>query len=228
MKKHLLSGVAAAGLYIFVGGQVLAADPLEGLDWTGAYAGFNVGYGAAFNSGCYDCNDGSQLLDQKDLDLNGFVGGVQAGFNFQSGDIVYGLEADASFMNWKDIITDTDSTGSSNSAAEVNLLASVRGRLGVAMDDILIYGTGGVALADAEGSLLNSGSALDVKFNDFGAVVGGGVEWAATEQIRFRAEGLYYIFNDKQSVAAAHSGSAGENFKFKDAITARVGVSWYF
>lgn len=227
MKKNLLSSVAAAGLYIFVGGQALAADPGAVTDWSGFYAGFNVGFGAAFNDGCYDCG-GSQVLDQNDLNLNGGLGGIQAGVNFQSGNMVFGLEADAEFMNWDDLITDAASTGSSNSAAEVNMLASVRGRLGVAMDDVMLYATGGIALADAEGSLLNSGSALKVNFNGLGAVMGAGAEWAATDQIRFRAEGLYYVFNDKESVAAAHSGSAGENFEFKDAVTARVGVSWYF
>jgi len=228
MRRGLLGGVAAVALLLASGTIASAADYTapEAVDWSGPYIGVHAGYGEAYTNGIID--RGSFNLEQSDLDLSGVLVGAQVGYNFQMDSIVSGVEADLSSLDFKDEIWDTPSSGSSNTAADIDLLATVRGRLGVAMDDTLLYVTGGFALADAESSLLNSGESLDVSYNDVGGVVGGGVEYAATQSIRFRAEGLYYFFNDKESVSDAHSGEAGDTYELKDAFSVRLGVNFYF
>jgi outer membrane immunogenic protein len=83
-----------------------------------------------------------------DIDARGFVGGAQAGYNFRSGNFVFGIEADASFT---DLDGDTaDNGGNDIIEADTDFLASLRARLGVAFDTVLLYGTGGVALGTCD------------------------------------------------------------------------------
>lgn len=228
MRRGLLGGVAAAALLLASGAIASAADIAapEAVDWSGFYVGVHAGYGEVYTKGIID--RGSFNLEQSDLDLNGVLLGAQVGYNFQMDSLVLGVEADLSYLDFNDEIWDTPSTGTSNTAADIDLLGTVRARIGVAMDDMLLYATGGLAFSDAESSLLNSGDALDVSYNDIGGVFGGGIEYAATDTIRFRAEGLYYIFNDEESVSDAHSGEPGDTYELKDAFSVRLGVNFYF
>ena len=99
------------------------------------------------------------------LSPDGLIGGLQGGYNWQVNSMVFGIEGDVSFADWGDstVVFDSDfdalddmgllgvdgeafGTASSN----LDLLASLRGRVGVAFDSLMVYGTGGVAWADAE------------------------------------------------------------------------------
>jgi opacity protein-like surface antigen len=165
LKAQLLASAAIVALV--AGGPAFAADlPLKApppvvaaWNWSGFYIGGHGGYGWGRNSQT-DINDpffngkfpgfGTTGFDPK-----GFLGGVHAGANWQSGSIVGGLEADLSFADIK---------GSSNNSAAINfgggsvssgraalsgtfdLLGSGRGRLGyVISPNVLLYGTGGLA-----------------------------------------------------------------------------------
>ena len=74
----------------------------------------------------------------------------------------------------------------------VNFLASARGRIGLAFDRFLIYGTGGAAFAgvDLEGF-------DDDNTDFFGWVAGGGIEYAFTDNVTFGVEFLHYEFGDE-------------------------------
>src|SRR5206468_450841 len=79
---------------------------------------------------------------------------------------------------------------------KVDLLASLRGRLGLAFDHWLVYATGGVAYTQAKFLGISPGGTLSPgKFKKWGSVWGGGVEWKATTNFSVRVEGLRYIFN---------------------------------
>src|ERR1043166_3558027 len=114
----------------------LAAQPLPpapvGMTWSGFYIGGNLG--AAFNSDDLSIKD---LSEEQDLSLpfsndTDLIGGVQAGYNWQAGPWVLGIEGDVDF------------------ADNVNFLASARGRLGWGVGNWLFYGTGGVAFIDSD------------------------------------------------------------------------------
>ena len=104
------------------------------LTWTGFYLGAHAGYGW-----------GDADTNASDPDLDGFLGGAQAGYNYQfDNNIVIGVEGD---WSWSGV--DGSSGGVSS---DVDWVSSLRGRLGYAFDRYLVYGTGGVAFANVETS----------------------------------------------------------------------------
>ncbi|MFW6028514.1 MAG: outer membrane protein, partial [bacterium] len=212
---------AAAGFAVASGamiGQTSAADldfaPAPAPEpfvptWQGFYIGGHVGYGEADFEGRADVDyfddadpaDDEFLTFSSDLTADGLVGGAQAGYNWQAGSLVFGIEGDISFTDWDDssVVFDEplDDFGIEADAvgvvsADIDMLASVRGRIGYAMDTVMVYGTGGVAWADAEarghvnliddaGDVETIGSVKE-SFNDVGFVVGGGMGWMVIPQ----------------------------------------------
>lgn len=228
-KLRLLSTVAAAAMLtgIAVTGARAAdvvAEPTAH-DWSGLYIGAHVGYGQANFDGCADCGgDPDSDLDASDLDLSDVVGGAHLGYNFQMDSLVLGIEGDFTWAGFDDSANEAGG-GSDRINGDVDYLASVRARAGYAMDDILVYATGGVAFTEATIEGEQHGNFDKAKFNDIGGVVGGGLEWAASDTVSLRAEGLYYFFGDKEDVSDWHSANDGEEFEFDDAFVLRVGAS---
>ena len=228
MRFHIRTSVAAIALSGFIGtahaADMVAKDQV--VDWSGFYLGADVGYGMADMSGCVNCGSTS-VASAENLDINGIVAGLHGGYNWQSDSIVFGLEGDISHNFWKD--KGDFKTGSAVQEASVDTLGSIRARLGIATGDALIYATGGVALSDAEYSNDNGAGFKDsTKFNNIGAVVGGGAELMVSPNMSIRAEGLYYIFNDQHDVSSFNRGRTGDQVSFDNAIVARVGVTWHF
>jgi outer membrane immunogenic protein len=124
-----------------------AAGPLMVLlhDWTGFYAGAQVGYGWGQSSGTQNANGTFFPVVPYAIDPAGALAGGHVGFNYQTNALVVGAEADieASNLNGSTTISAFDQTYVFNVKAET--LASVRGRVGWAQDRLMLYGTGGVA-----------------------------------------------------------------------------------
>ena len=164
-----------------------------------------------------------------DLDLDGIAGGFHGGFNYQFGsgggmDFVIGIEGDVTFTDWNDsIILGANTVGAEG---DVDLLASIRGRLGIAMSDVLFYVTGGIAFADADYTGIGLGVSNSVDFDDVGGVIGGGAEWMLSNMISVRGEFLYYIFDDRENTSTLTPASAAGDFaEFEDAYVVRAGIS---
>ncbi len=211
-------------------GTARAADMISdtGVDWSGLYIGAQIGYGEASMSGCIEC---SSLFDTPsfadDLNLSGIAGGLHAGYNWQSDAIVFGIEGDINFADWKDkVVSPLDSEDVQK--ASVNVLGSIRGRLGIAVGDALLYGTAGVALSDADWTSIEDTSSDTAHFNDIGGVVGGGVEWMVFSNTSIRAQGLYYFFNDKEDVSDFNRGDTGERIELDDMFVVSIGATWHF
>jgi outer membrane immunogenic protein len=206
MRYFLLSGVAFLGLTAAAAAADLPArteplapafSPVPIFTWTGFYVGVNAGWGWR-----EDDNEAVLLtpgagtpglagtLAFSNGDDGGFTGGGQIGYNYQIGTFVIGLETD---IQWADTGEDqtavflpgTGFTGTfvpgvfESNAPE--WWGSVRARLGVAIDRVLIYGTGGLAYTE----------------DNAGWTVGGGVEWAlpvnwfGSSAVTFGVEGLW-------------------------------------
>lgn len=144
--------------------------------WTGFYLGAHGGWNWAETDA-----DG---LDIGDTD--GFVVGGQLGYNWQWDSFVFGIEGDGSFADSEDGFPDAD--------IEQNFLASIRGRLGFGLDRFLIYGTGGAAFTGLDVGFL---SGDDDESTFFGWVVGGGIEYAITDNVSFGVEYLHYDFGEE-------------------------------
>nr|WP_306265363.1 hypothetical protein [Pararhizobium sp. IMCC3301] len=183
MKRNLLNGVSASALVLMLSGPVLAADlyveePLvfESPRWAGLYIGGHLGYGKAdnywFDSTGQPRNDGNLL------------GGLQAGYNWQSGNVVWGLQVDGS-------ATGMEGGDIDYIQAEVDFLASLRGILGYAFGDILVYGTGGVGVV--YGAAASSTNPTNRENFARAVPVGGvGMQYAVDDRISVGIEGLYY------------------------------------
>lgn len=94
-------------LIAFSGEPVQAGDLPQGLhDWSGRYLGVSVGTGGGDFDGSHD--DGRWQDVMKDgggpfsMSASGALGGVQLGYNWQSGNVVYGLEGNISVVGWSD------------------------------------------------------------------------------------------------------------------------------
>src|SRR5262245_41362135 len=145
--------------------------------WQGLYAGVHLGWGSS----------GS---------LDGVVGGGQVGYNWQVNQIVYGLEADASFAHISGG-TSINFGGIASASASIDWLASARGRVGILLNPrLLAYTTAGVGISRASWEtqvlwIKNSGSDTSTGF-----VFGIGVEGKMSETLSARIEYLTGFDND--------------------------------
>src|SRR5215472_2568713 len=232
MNKFLIAGIGVTGL---IGGPALAADmrppptPVEIFTWSGAYVGVNLGGGwrqpVDFVTAVTPCRDLlTCLLQAEETGVisglgtrpgtrgEGITGGFQIGYDYQAGPVVVGVEADweyfkrSSFHAGSAFRTEDNGLMSVTNEARSTWLATVRGRLGLAWDRLLVYGTGGVAFTDlryaqtlsASGSvsLVVSPSAVaENTQTQTGVTVGGGAEYALWNNLSVRAEYLYAQFN---------------------------------
>ncbi len=198
----LAAGVALLALTpaAFAADMPVAQPPVEAFvpeaasfDWTGFYAGVYGGYGfgeSTIGAGPTEDTDG------------GLFGGT-VGFNMQSGNIVYGIEADGGWAGLEDDFDDIS----------VDWTATVRGRIGYAFDSFLLYATGGAAIGGVE-----SASLLDDDTR-FGFAVGAGAEAALTDSISAKIEYMYIDLGDDDLGGVpvdidAHTVKAGLNFHF--------------
>jgi len=197
-------------------------------NWTGFYVGAHVGYGEADVNGEFDQEDTGLIFG---LEPNGLIGGVHAGFDWQISSFVLGVEGDFSWADWEDDIG--PNIDGENASAEVDWLATLRARLGFALDNFLVYGTVGGAWADAEYTANDpiegppfSGS---VDFDDIGLVAGGGVEWGIAENWSWKLEGLWFNFDDNEDASGLTGDSdPGDFAELDDAWLVWTGIRFRF
>jgi len=169
-----------------------------------------------------------------------FLGGAQAGYNWQSGSFVYGFETDISALDLKAEMNTVLSPSpfpspTANTNAQVNWYGTVRGRVGWSSGPVLFYGTGGLAYGrvDLESNVSRNPLFLISQTSSVrsGWVAGGGIEYMWHPNVIVN---LAYQYVDLGTVSVAsstaafggalsQSASAHANFSV---ITA--GLSWRF
>jgi outer membrane immunogenic protein len=174
--------------------------------WTGFYVGANAGYGFGSPTG-----RGSAVF----ADTKGFVGGGQIGYNHQINQVVLGLETDLQFT---DMHGKNSGVGVAGTKSSLPYFGTVRGRAGIAVDRFLPYLTAGFAYG---GSHVTEPAVGKSTTTHYGWVVGGGVEYAFTNNITARVEGLYMDLGEKRVLGNTRkygneSGiiRTGVNYKF--------------
>ena len=199
MKIRLLTIIVAATL----GNQALAADlrtpvykaPVASaaFDWSGFYVGAHAG----FDWGRTRVLDNG-VLTESGARTNGAVGGLLAGYRWQSGIFVYGLEADIGAANLRGagiVVAPVIPVVPPNQYL-VDWTGAVRGQFGfVVLPTTVIFGAGGLALA---GFTFQDGATG----NKFGTVlpgwtIGGGVDHAFTQNFIGRIEYSYSDYGNK-------------------------------
>ncbi|HTG06050.1 MAG TPA: outer membrane protein [Bradyrhizobium sp.] len=220
MKKFLLGTVALVTL----GAGASAADLAPrytkapaminpAYNWTGFYVGLNAGAASTDGGLAVVATDGffeSRFADR--FSKTGFLGGGQIGYNYQSGMSVFGVEADAAWLNVKSSTNTTFDpffNGKGSAAAtfssSIDWLVTARARAGIAATPaLLLYVTGGLAVAGVNvryqnnagingNPLLNSLSANDTKY---GWTAGFGAEYALGGSWSVKAEYLRVLLGD--------------------------------
>ena len=188
MKRILLSAIAM----IAVSGSAMAADALEtaapsAYNWSGGYIGGHFGYGWSDVSWVYT-DFGSTAPHSG----SGWLGGVQAGYNAQNGSLVYGVEGDVS---WSGINGSTPCPNPDFACeSKVNWLATGRGRLGFAANNILLYGTAGIAGGGVtiQTTLNPNDGTNGTHASRVGYALGGGVEWGINAHWTAKSEYMFY------------------------------------
>jgi len=257
-------------------------------NWTGLYAGANLGIGWSSIQTNYSYESAPAPLPPGFEDIFGTGGplnvpgssavssaqqqkllprrvgkrvaasaavGGQAGFNKQINNLVLGVETD---LNWLggDRATTYRGTVAGNGqslsnvqaqSAGVQWLGTVRARVGVAADRVLVYATGGFAyggtrasttasvtdntLPPGDGLNLFQGASSRVRT---GYTVGAGAEYAITQTVLARAEYLYhdlgaakYSIQPKTALAAGQ-GVSGKGTQQLDSSVVRLGLNYRF
>lgn len=197
--------------------------------WSGAYVGAHVGYGW----GVVDWTNEEFALDQS-YDIEGWLAGVQAGYNMNLDGIVLGVEGDVA---WSDIsgVDFVDLGPGIDVEGNIGWLGTIRGRVGFAADAFLIYGTGGVAFAGTNSSLSADGGDFDYGSDSathVGWVVGAGVEAMVADNVSIKAEYLYHDFGSQDyTFEGDDSGDIGgpiESSASFNVSTVKVGVNFHF
>jgi opacity protein-like surface antigen len=203
------------------------AMPVMASNWSGIYVGGHAGYGwgrdpmseSLSSSGALAGVFGSDPIFPSGINSSGYVAGFQAGVNRQMGSFVGGLEIDLSTTGIKGSTTniDLDHDETDTDTDKFDMLGSARARFGyLALPNVLLYGTGGLAWTRVNQSGLEvttgpgggvSGSTFPVW--EFGWVAGAGAEtilWNSNWLLR--VEYLHYDFGNSTSDAATEVLSA--------------------
>jgi outer membrane immunogenic protein len=152
----------------------------------------------------------------------GFAGGT-VGYNWQTGSIVFGLEADG---GWADVNASITAAGAT-ATTRIDALGTVRGRVGFAVDRVLFYGTGGYAWIDNKLSVSALGITLSQSHFHSGWTAGAGVEaffapnWSVKAEYLFRSLGSENYFGIPSGRLDLHSGQVGVNYHFGGPVVAR-------
>ena len=196
--------------------------------WTGFYIGGNVG--GAWSD--VEWSNISLTGERFNNNASGFIGGGQIGYNQQFGNIVLGVEATVSgadlSQNFHSILVPTQSF-----STDVNTIATVTGRFGVAADQWLFYGKAGWAGAEIEFSGRNTAPLDRFSFDNWrnGWTAGIGLEYKIARNVSF---GVEYSFIELDS--ETHNGVTrllAQPFTLRDhdleiqSVTARMNFQFY-
>jgi outer membrane immunogenic protein len=260
VKKLLIAGFAAAAfcgapaLAADIGVKAPLPAPTPVYSWTGFYFGADVGGVWTNNTGMYDPLPSPAAFNNNVISAsNGgssVTGGFHAGYNYQFSPIwVAGIEGDwswahasGSFNQVATFFTGGPISGSSVSmSSTMDWMSSLRARLGyVVAPNLLTYATGGVAwghfdyAANNKQGLASPGyvATAALSSTQVGYVVGGGLEWAMTNNWILRAEYLFYNFGGAPNVAVQQAGTpgfpSGYSWSSTNVSVARAGLSYKF
>jgi outer membrane immunogenic protein len=160
-------------------------------NWTGFYVGGLASYAWGRSQHCDAgiCEAPGEIYP--DFDINGWLGGITLGYNWQLANWVFGVEGDWSWGKVKGSSADTPDFGCGNLClTEVKSIGTVRGRVGYAFDRLLPYLTAGVAFSRIHASIGNPVEAEDTT-TETSFVGGGGLEYAFAPNWSAKIEYLY-------------------------------------
>jgi len=218
MKKVLLAGASllAMGVFSASAADLPAQMPTKApayvapmaYNWTGFYLGLNGGGG-------FGRSEFNGTLPSGGFDTSGGLFGGTIGYNWQNGPLVWGLEGD---IDWSGIKGSGTCGGVTTCDVRNDYLATIRGRLGYAIDRWMPYITGGAAIGNVKTSIAGVGDTNNTKG---GWTIGAGIEASIAGPWTAKVEYLYVDLGD------ADTAFAGTNASFTTNIV-RGGINYRF
>jgi outer membrane immunogenic protein len=265
-----LTAVAASAADLPRRGPAVAPAPVVPVvtpifTWTGFYVGLNAGAAWGGSDNCpsmYQYNPATGAVGAvvttytpgcSNSNDAAFTGGVQAGFNWQAGSFVFGIEGDVNYLGdlggsgyanyaytFNNATTYYTWTGNDNNG---NLLGSLRARAGIAFDRALLYVTGGMAFrngnhdqaiyaAAAPGGVAAATYLGNSSADNVGWALGAGLEWALTNNMSFKVEYLHSNFGGENHLLTTPTNTYNTVAFFGDrndtVDVVRAGINWRF
>jgi outer membrane immunogenic protein len=187
MSTDIREQIFRVGLNYRINGSGAAYMPPPPSNWAGFYLGGNIGSGIGRDHTAFTFTAVGFATELFNLSPDGFNGGVQAGYNWQAGNWVFGLEADIQGSSQRDnracvqtcnplvapiIFAAYDAT--------LPWFGTARGRVGYSVGSTLFYATGGFAYGSVKtkiaASFLGFPGSAQITSTKGGWTVGGGIE----------------------------------------------------
>ena len=203
MKKTIM----AMAIATTASGSAAAADlprgpapyyppPASVYNWTGPYAGLNLGYQWA-------------KVTNNVTEPSGIAGGGQLGYNWQLGQFVFGLE------------TDIQASAADDTFAPYKFsnpwFGTLRARIGYAINNVMLYGTGGLAYGELKGEFFG----LEEDKTLVGWTAGAGIEYGFTQNWSAKLEYLYMDLGSRTYSITGVDNGLHSSFL-------RLGVNYHF
>jgi outer membrane immunogenic protein len=252
MRRIVLLGTTGLATVAFVSAALAADLPrkapvapvVAAYNWTGFYIGGHGGYGWGDTDWNFVSSSGpvtDRASQSFSHDIKGGFGGGQVGYDWQTGQFVFGVEASWSASDINGTLLSTFGGAADDVfKTKISDFFTLTGRVGVAWDSALIYAKGGYANANIKVSTTdivgaNQGSASSSERHS-GWAAGGGLEWRFAQNFSLGVEYLYLQFNDDRHLqtfsggggattddieARAHTVKGKLNWRFGGPVSAR-------
>ncbi len=221
-----LASAIAVTILLAASAQAAERVPAPPVNWTGLYVGVAAGQAWGATHQYFDPGGEGPTYD-----VQGFAASGNIGYNWQATNWVVGVEADISSGLKGNAPGGSRGPqgglicGSGPCEFDAKYFGTVRGRVGVTFDRLLVYGTGGWAYGQVHGEILNPTTFNKGTVTRSGVVGGAGAEYALTPNWSAKVEylridlgsfkvGINGALNDYKTAARFNVVRVGLNYKF--------------
>ena len=199
-------------------------------NWSGFYIGTHAGIGSADLNGQFD--ESSGRLDSTyitALSMSGLHAGVQAGYNWQFGGKIIGIEGD---YTWANLSASNLDAENDLQRVEIDYFATLRYRIGATNGNLMTYVTSGIAFSEADLIVENGTGRLSL--SAIGFAYGAGIEYRILPGVTIKGEVIRLDFDESEGAEDAGrssrvndlpDGDNDDSFGFKGVNIARLGLN---
>ena len=198
-------------------------------NWSGFYVGVHAGIGGADLNGIFDADGTEPVTYITGMNTSGLLGGVHAGYNWQFGGMIFGLEGD---YTWADFEARNRDGENDLQRVSVDYFATIRYRIGATNGNLMTYVTSGIAFSEADLVVENGTGSLSL--SAVGIAYGAGIEYRILPGVTIRGEVMRLDFDESEGAQEAGRSAVVDNlpdgddedsFGFKGIDIARLGIN---